>query len=137
MATDPRVSKKLKFQQPSKMHQRPVGGPEAPTRDGSEGLRVPSPVVKWSTQNHASRIKKADICSYLWLGLSLTNLHLPRFDCGSGGPTKGWLCFSEGSCSVFSGCNTKAPGVAYSATCKKKRALFEKDTLKFSSHQLG
>ena len=36
-----------------------------------------SPVLKWSTQNHASRIKKADIRSYLWLGLSLTNLHLP------------------------------------------------------------
>ena len=34
-------------------------------------------VLEWSTQNHASRIKKADIRSYLWLGLALTNLHLP------------------------------------------------------------
>ena len=31
------------------------------------------PVFKWLTQNHASRIKKADIRSYLWLGLSFTN----------------------------------------------------------------
>ena len=36
-----------------------------------------NPVLKWSTQNHASRIKQADIRSYLRLGLSLTNLH-PR-----------------------------------------------------------
>ena len=35
-------------------------------------------VFKWSTQNHASRTKKARIRNYLWLGLSLTNL-----DCGS------------------------------------------------------
>ena len=27
-----------------------------------------NPVSKWSTQNHASRIKKADIRSYLWQG---------------------------------------------------------------------
>ena len=33
-----------------------------------------NPVLKWSTQNHASRIKKADLRSYFWLGLSL-NLH--------------------------------------------------------------
>ena len=35
-------------------------------------------VLKWSTQKHASRIKKTDIRSYLWLGSSLTNLHLPE-----------------------------------------------------------
>ena len=31
-----------------------------------------NPVSKWSTQNHASRIKKADTRSYFWLGLPLT-----------------------------------------------------------------
>ena len=36
-------------------------------------------VFAWSTGNHASRTKKADVSSYLWLGLSLTNLHLPGF----------------------------------------------------------
>ena len=36
------------------------------------------PVLRWYTQNHASRIKKADIRSYFWLGSSLTNLHLPE-----------------------------------------------------------
>ena len=35
-------------------------------------------VLKWSTQNHASRIKKVDTRSCVWLGLSLTNLHLPE-----------------------------------------------------------
>ena len=41
-------------------------------------------VLKWSeSQNHASGIKKADSRSYLWLGLSLTNLHLPSLECGS------------------------------------------------------
>ena len=34
-----------------------------------------NPVLTW----YASRIRQADIRSYLWLGLSLTNLHLPRF----------------------------------------------------------
>ena len=38
-----------------------------------------NPVLKWSTQNHASRIKKADIRSCLWPGDCLTNLHLPGF----------------------------------------------------------
>ena len=37
-----------------------------------------NPVLKWSTQNHASRNKKADIRNYFWR-LPLTNLHLPRF----------------------------------------------------------
>ena len=37
-----------------------------------------NPVLKWSTQNHV-RIQKADIHSYLWVGISLTTLHLPRF----------------------------------------------------------
>ena len=36
-------------------------------------------VLEWSTQNHASRTKKADIRSYFCLGLYLTNLHLPGF----------------------------------------------------------
>ena len=35
-------------------------------------------VLKWSTQNHASRIKKAEFRNYFWLGLPLTNLHLPE-----------------------------------------------------------
>ena len=38
-----------------------------------------NPVLNWLTQNHASKIKQADIRSYFWLGLSLANLHLPRF----------------------------------------------------------
>ena len=37
-----------------------------------------NPLLKWSTQNHASRNKKADIRSYLLLGLSLTNLSYTR-----------------------------------------------------------
>ena len=32
------------------------------------------PRKTWSTQNHASRIKKADIRNYFWLELPLTNL---------------------------------------------------------------
>ena len=39
-----------------------------------------NPVLQWSTQNHAARINKADIRNYFWLGLPLTNLHLPGFD---------------------------------------------------------
>ena len=35
--------------------------------------------VKWLTQNHASRIEKAEFRGNLWLGSSLTNLHLPGF----------------------------------------------------------
>ena len=38
-----------------------------------------NPVGIWSTQSHASRIKKPDIRGYLWLGSSLTNLQLPGF----------------------------------------------------------
>ena len=36
-------------------------------------------VQKWLTQNHTSRIRKADIRNYFRLGLPLTDLHLPRF----------------------------------------------------------
>ena len=40
------------------------------------GSLAQNPVLKWSqSQNHASRIKKADIRHYFWLGLALTNLH--------------------------------------------------------------
>ena len=44
-----------------------------------------NPVFKWSTQNHASRIKKGGFPQpFLARGLSLTNLHQsPSFDCGS------------------------------------------------------
>ena len=34
-------------------------------------------VLKWSTQNHVQDLEGGR--SYLWLGLALTNLHLPRF----------------------------------------------------------
>ena len=34
-----------------------------------------NPVLKWSTQNHVKDL--AGGRSYLWCGLSLTNLHLP------------------------------------------------------------
>ena len=40
------------------------------------------PVLNWSSQNHALRIKKADIRSYLWLGLFPAFIY-PGFDCGS------------------------------------------------------
>ena len=48
-----------------------------------------NPVLKWLTQNHV-RICKGGR-NYLWLGLSLTNLHLPGFDCVSFG------CVFEGN----------------------------------------
>ena len=60
----------------------------SPTRESNmflsanQSLRVKlkTPLLTWSeSQNHASRIKKADLRRYLWLGLSLTNLHLPGF----------------------------------------------------------
>ena len=35
-----------------------------------------NPVLKWSTQNHASGNKKPEIRSYVWLGSFLTKLHL-------------------------------------------------------------
>ena len=41
-------------------------------------VTIKSQVFKWSTQNHASRMKKPKIRNYLWPGdcrLSLTNLH--------------------------------------------------------------
>ena len=40
-----------------------------------------NPVLKWSTQNHVKR--KEGGRNYFGLGLPLTNLHLPGFDCGS------------------------------------------------------
>ena len=49
------------------------------------------------------RIKKADIRSYIWLGASLANLHLPGFDCGSCGDARGhdMLAYlGRASCSV-------------------------------------
>ena len=36
-------------------------------------------LLKWSTQNHARNYQKAAATIYLWLGLSLTKLHLPEF----------------------------------------------------------
>ena len=42
-----------------------------------------NPVLKWSTQNHVKNSEGGR--SYFWLGLSLANLHLPGFDCGSYG----------------------------------------------------
>ena len=43
-----------------------------------------------SSKPSIKMVEKADICSYLWLGLSLTNLHLPGFDCGSHVVLVGW-----------------------------------------------
>ena len=50
-----------------------------------------NPVLRWSTQNHASRIKKADIRNYFWLGASLANLHLPESVLST------WLTWTGGS----------------------------------------
>ena len=42
---------------------------------------IQNPVLQWSTQNHVKKIEGGR--SYLRLRLSLTNLHLPGFDCDS------------------------------------------------------
>ena len=72
-------------------------------------------VQKWRTQNHASRTRKADL-RYLWLGSSLTNLHLPESVLST------WLTFGAPNGAKRPGEPSRAPSHAStSGWCPARR----------------